>query len=58
MVLCSLHRVIMEKEKYTYRDKKWKRKSHTPPSKLKEKAKIHMNILRYTQVLAIDLYKA
>jgi len=59
MVLCSLYRVIMEKEK-DIRIKKWERMSQPPSSlqsKLKEKTKIHMSIVSYCQALAIHLYK-
>ena len=57
MVLCSLHRVTMEKEK-DIRIKNGKGcHSPTPQSKLKEKTKTHMNIVSYCQALAIHLYK-
>ena len=57
MVLCSLHRVTMEKEK-DIRIKNGKGcHSPTPQSKLKEKRKTHMNIVSYCQALAIHLYK-
>ena len=58
MLLCSLHRVTMEKEK-DIRIKNGKI-CHSPPlpqSKLKEKTKTHMNIVSYSQALAIHLYK-
>ena len=56
MVLCSLHRVTMEKEK-DIRIKNGKGCHSPPQSKLKEKTMTHMNIVSYCQALAIHLYK-
>ena len=52
MVLCSLHRVTMEKEK-DIRIKNGKGCHSPPQSKLKEKTMTHMNIVSYCQALAI-----
>ena len=55
MILCSLNRVIMEKDKI-YKDIKMGNEHTLPQSKLKEKAKTYMNIVSYTQAHAIQLY--